>query len=100
MRISDWSSDVCSSDLHERALDQAFPVSEASQQRLPVLVPGRDHQRSGVGQGMATPFVIAGWPRRLTQITQAPGDPWRGYPNAAAVLAPFPLAPPRDTGVE
>src|SRR3546814_16577557 len=61
---------------------------------------GRYLQRSDDGQGLATPFVIAGWPRLLTQHTQAPGHPLRGYPNAAAVLAPFTLAPPRDTGVD
>src|SRR3546814_1254617 len=43
MRISDWSSDVCSSDLDERRGDEAEGRPE---QR----VPGRQRQEEGVGR--------------------------------------------------
>src|SRR3546814_5273889 len=40
MRISDWSSDVCSSDRHERMLKQVAFVPLSAAQALVVLVAG------------------------------------------------------------
>src|SRR3546814_7439544 len=57
MRISDWSSDVCSSDLHELQVSQHHHQHGHARQRLPVLAVGaivetrlqrlqqRDHRR-------------------------------------------------------
>src|SRR3546814_18881039 len=45
MRISDWSSDVCSSDLADRAHDGKVGVETASKQRLDLLGrAGREHR--------------------------------------------------------
>src|SRR3546814_10775289 len=40
MRISDWSSDVCSSDLHSRAQHRGFAISREEEQ-FPIAV---DHR--------------------------------------------------------
>src|SRR3546814_1606208 len=37
MRISDWSSDVCSSDLHEIAAQLLFPQIEGAASQVPAL---------------------------------------------------------------
>src|SRR3546814_1056205 len=46
MRISDWSSDVCSSDLQLAAL----PPNEAEQRRAGLAAAQRDDERAHVGQ--------------------------------------------------
>src|SRR3546814_1875191 len=52
MRISDWSSDVCSSDLRVDAADQRALLARARQQRLGLDVRrGAGHARIGAGLG-------------------------------------------------
>src|SRR3546814_1607567 len=49
MRISDWSSDVCSSDLYHCACDRADPDPRAARRRGPGHDPGGNlHQRGDV----------------------------------------------------
>src|SRR3546814_7513946 len=51
MRISDWSSDVCSSDLHVRDLAtraKAVRVTDFHQTPLAGEVEGRDYDRAGI----------------------------------------------------
>ncbi|MOA40179.1 hypothetical protein D3C78_1620250 [compost metagenome] len=48
---------------HQRTFDKTFPISKTSQQRLPVEIFGRHHQRCGICQGIAAPFVVVGMPR-------------------------------------
>src|SRR3546814_17812245 len=47
MRISDWSSDVCSSDLRQNEIEQVRPVIQRSVQG----VPAQREQRSDHAQG-------------------------------------------------
>src|SRR3546814_9887722 len=58
MRISDWSSDVCSSDLVARGLDLGVGLGRSEGELLHVLdvvdpvIAGHDHaQRSAMGEG-------------------------------------------------
>src|SRR3546814_6031042 len=71
MRISDWSSDVCSSDLvaqRHRAADQAHVPEQARDHRLAVLARGEklhhpaaaEHQRAGQPDQLPRRHVHAG----------------------------------------
>src|SRR3546814_4324309 len=75
MRISDWSSDVCSSDLRLRHLAQGSPLStylllmadlaDAQHQALgQCAVPGADNERIELAQAHGMPPLQAtGWRR-------------------------------------
>src|SRR3546814_17434420 len=75
MRISDWSSDVCSSDLRLRHLAQGSPLStylllmadlaDAQHQALgQCAVPGADNERIELAQAHGMPTLPAtGWRR-------------------------------------
>src|SRR3546814_5604703 len=58
MRISDWSSDVCSSDLRERLIDAAKPVDIAALNALQVL-------------GCASNVYFRDWDRREDHLAAA-----------------------------
>src|SRR3546814_12901571 len=53
MRISDWSSDVCSSDLCERQVELSGPDAA----RLAQMMTPRDLSRAAVGQCLYAPLV-------------------------------------------
>src|SRR3546814_17460112 len=53
MRISDWSSDVCSSDLCERQVELRGPDAA----RLAQMMTPRDLSRATVGQCLYAPLV-------------------------------------------
>src|SRR3546814_11176671 len=69
MRISDWSSDVCSSDLHRRAFRpfrqsdlarQSAPVGESTNLRIPVAaIVGRHILRPLARQRADKPAIVA-----------------------------------------
>src|SRR3546814_21113357 len=63
MRISDWSSDVCSSDLTVKALLGILPVSEGAVARRPGLTIGYVPQRLAVDWTL--PLTV----RRLMTLT-------------------------------
>src|SRR3546814_16177589 len=69
MRISDWSSDVCSSDLHLKRLGIDLP----DQVEIDEAVVDRRHQRVGAGREVAREDVVAA--RRIgDQIVGAFGE--------------------------
>src|SRR3546814_1007816 len=87
MRISDWSSDVCSSDLVPHYRDPFDPPTTLSPGRLPQLWRAQDApQGLGAGARRATPAARAG--RRDVAL-------WR---EAARQLArpDLPILPRRD----
>src|SRR3546814_6798093 len=69
MRISDWSSDVCSSDLDALLGDRATPPPTAIDE-LPVIA----HARGARDQGHA--FAIVGYTREGFVIQNSWGDHW------------------------
>src|SRR3546814_14394122 len=64
MRISDWSSDVCSSDLEILVIDDRVPHGAAAARHLPFarVGPGRIAlcRKDGVARGMVGPLVGVG----------------------------------------
>src|SRR3546814_8972320 len=69
MRISDWSSDVCSSDLHLKRLGIDLP----DQVEIDEAVVDRRHQRVGAGREVAREDVVSA--RRIgDQIVGAFGE--------------------------
>src|SRR3546814_8875164 len=82
MRISDWSSDVCSSDLQVLALDLLVG------QRLPIAngLVGHQWLPSPLGVSISstsTPPLSLGW----TKMTGVPFAPMRGSPSTFAPFA-------------
>src|SRR3546814_3910777 len=63
MRISDWSSDVCSSDLHHRAVD-AGDVQQALHPQQVVAAIGHQHVEPG-GQHVPFEWLVKGQAERL-----------------------------------
>src|SRR3546814_17899132 len=49
MRISDWSSDVCSSDLHDAAGDKGTRLIKVSQMPILAGLAGTDIEQVGAG---------------------------------------------------
>src|SRR3546814_12414999 len=112
MRISDWSSDVCSSDLVDFDLGGADPVRRAGErslvgfewQHLPDLVPMTEGDRhmlavgreNGVGDGFTVPRHLPGEARGSCSFA---GRPNREIPRemlpVAAILGAFALASAR-----
>src|SRR3546814_4119535 len=87
MRISDWSSDVCSSDLAEGARDLALA------DRLGAVVDEREHLfLAGEGRG-ADPFGLL-WVRipGAGRVLLAGQDQSAAVSSAAAFPEDFPLA--------
>src|SRR3546814_11259142 len=76
MRISDWSSDVCSSDLHSQAAAPAAPVTDAAPQEDPAMQAGRE-----LSQLFLQGDTDAVWARMSPQMQEALGS--------AAALAQF-----------
>src|SRR3546814_13733657 len=70
MRISDWSSDVCSSDLFARELGAKFGINGAT---------GKDGDRSSLGFGSTTDVSGNNAEERANNV--GPGNP-RGYSDA------------------
>src|SRR3546814_3326779 len=79
MRISDWSSDVCSSDLPDRMAEEiahcpprcvdwrlavpfgAEPCAMYARDPAVEIGDGRDHRRPGLGRRMLVRPVVAAW---------------------------------------
>src|SRR3546814_1585816 len=83
MRISDWSSDVCSSDLHRRNRSAAVTRPTRGRARIARTFPdplrqalrpagARDHPR---GDDRAAPSRLAGQRSRAAPRGRARGDP-------------------------
>src|SRR3546814_13525062 len=53
MRISDWSSDVCSSDLADHQILEAVALVDAAVDGDPV---GLDFEQAGIGKGGGAPL--------------------------------------------
>src|SRR3546814_8448534 len=105
MRISDWSSDVCSSDLQQRCQDDAHAVLAGFEQ-------ARQHSDDEADQDDVEPVAASeqtfhsmplsggGWSRSLTGMApaisagrqQQPWSPWRSPLTAATAL---PVVSPR-----
>src|SRR3546814_11870395 len=87
MRISDWSSDVCSSDLASRAVRRDRPLDRVlrgpvgNPPRLPRRLPAREQRQGG-------PAVISNLLRTMKDISfersyNAPVAPvWQGWLSA------------------
>src|SRR3546814_5538370 len=73
MRISDWSSDVCSSDLIHRALVLAGVAHHHRDQAL-VAALGRGHQAVAGGRGVAGLDAVDGRVAPQQQVAVALGD--------------------------
>src|SRR3546814_13868636 len=85
MRISDWSSDVCSSDLHAVGANPQVPVAHGLCKRRPVplltlrfheqeIVSGAVHLHESHGGGPATRSrVIWTWPRCIDRKSVVSG---------------------------
>src|SRR3546814_9934909 len=75
MRISDWSSDVCSSDLAVQGLDDVAALAYAAQHLLEIInkppPPGRDLLR----QPEPAPLLQPGGAQRLAAPVIAPSCP-------------------------
>src|SRR3546814_1297440 len=88
MRISDWSSDVCSSDLKDAIVNETPADAErraASTSEHPLLIDGR--WVAGEGERLTvldkyhlTPFatVTSASPRQVTQMVEAAHGAYRG----------------------
>src|SRR3546814_6341588 len=60
MRISDWSSDVCSSDLHKGQVDRGLPQGQLPEQ---LIVHGRNIRGGPV---QLDPFFLGPFPSYVT----------------------------------
>src|SRR3546814_8878076 len=104
MRISDWSSDVCSSDLHHQALraDQGADPPAATQSRLradrgaaglglrhrrPVLRPGAQRLMAAVETSAAVPSLDALLSAQTVwRAGRVPTSTARGEPTGHATI--------------
>src|SRR3546814_13172011 len=66
MRISDWSSDVCSSDLHRRQLDLSHDVLHSAQEVTKTAL-GTPHTLRVSDQAVERLIQLAPWPVRERQ---------------------------------
>src|SRR3546814_5910359 len=87
MRISDWSSDVCSSDLRLPDLDVHRPLRGGPDRRL-----GRPVERNDRGSAAANrpsaPALCRAQAARLRAPRQAPLTPIGGWPWQNGVISP------------
>src|SRR3546814_17687892 len=80
MRISDWSSDVCSSDLLPGNGHDATPLAEVSLQRyvehvgaLIETLPGTIQLVAHSGGGVTPPAVAEAYPERVPGVASVAG---------------------------
>src|SRR3546814_5916538 len=95
MRISDWSSDVCSSDLLHQVRGRAVHLARVADQaelRIPALA-RLDHLDERGGRGDVRPFERAGDDPRLGIVGQDAAVP---YPEQA--VQPLDHVRPGGTG--
>src|SRR3546814_17478297 len=70
MRISDWSSDVCSSDLDGEVVGDAGGEVHRAHQRLVVLVQQRERRRHDVARERRARIVVPRLARRIDELRQ------------------------------
>src|SRR3546814_14673052 len=103
MRISDWSSDVCSSDLG-LALGDVEPAAEIDDlDARGTAHPKRAQSVSPSNTRVAAPLITIGWPSAQRMTRSPPGSEtvtgdWTSPARTAApALSPAPVTPPRVT---
>src|SRR3546814_8227863 len=93
MRISDWSSDVCSSELYQPAgfLDDAAKLRGSYLQGLPVL--GRIEDVDKIAPEVAAKLIVIAMPsidaaamRRVVEACERTGLPFRTVPRLDDLL--------------
>src|SRR3546814_9252193 len=75
MRISDWSSDVCSSDLILGSVSTAAARETGLPEGVPVLVGGGDYPLALLGSGVCRPGLgsdVTGTSSIVTVVAQTP----------------------------
>src|SRR3546814_11857658 len=89
MRISDWSSDVCSSDLHPQVAAMGMRVEVDDPDRGPVVMPGVPINLT------ATPGAVRG-PAPALGEHSGKVAPWPAQPRPAADARPLVRSGPRS----
>src|SRR3546814_18417292 len=104
MRISDWSSDVCSSDLPRGGIEEDHAVADArgllglGVLRVEGVVAGRDHPGEAVEDRDVGALELAGL--ATERRGRLAGEDYHALAPAAhrAAQPPHPLLPRRDGG--
>src|SRR3546814_9198029 len=87
MRISDWSSDVCSSDLPSGALPRQGPLQRRSAQHGPAAYrrnPGQDYRIGGHGKDPGRTGQRLRW-RRAARLSNIEWVGWRVTLSATVI---------------
>src|SRR3546814_12512294 len=99
MRISDWSSDVCSSDLTSReqtATTQAEVAPKPAAEAAAVVEPAKDKRKLGFKEARELeqlPARIEALETRIAELTAAMNDPAFYQRASAAITAPNAIVP-------
>src|SRR3546814_14057887 len=82
MRISDWSSDVCSSDLPRRGMFDGF--RPAPQRPAPESTPAGEREKAAPKRGMFDGLKLSAAPLKGAERAPVPADRGQGrhYPRA------------------